>query len=62
MATPHIAGIAALVKQANPNWNAFDVKVALSNTAKVLNTAKYDVFAQGAGRARMNPSKALRFE
>ncbi|MFF2753534.1 S8 family serine peptidase [Psychrobacillus sp. NPDC058041] len=50
MATPHIAGIAALVKQANPTWNAFDVKVALSNTAKILNTAKYDVFSQGAGR------------
>ncbi|MBD7984606.1 S8 family serine peptidase [Sporosarcina sp. Sa2YVA2] len=50
MATPHIAGIAALVKQANPSWNAFDVKVALSNTAKVLDTGKYDVFAQGAGR------------
>lgn len=50
MATPHIAGIAALVKQANPDWNAFDVKVALSNTAKVLNKSKYDVFAQGAGR------------
>ena len=38
MATPHIAGIAALVKQANPDWNAFDVKVALSNSAKILNT------------------------
>ncbi len=50
MATPHIAGIAALVKQANPDWNAFDVKVALSNTAKILDTKKYDVFAQGAGR------------
>ena len=50
MATPHIAGIVALVKQANPDWNAFDVKVAISNTAKILNTAKYDVFAQGAGR------------
>ncbi|WP_391207634.1 S8 family serine peptidase [Psychrobacillus sp. L4] len=50
MATPHIAGIAALVKQANPTWNAFDVKVALSNTAKILDKAKYDVFAQGAGR------------
>lgn len=50
MATPHIAGIAALVKQANPDWDAFDVKVALSNTAKVLDTAKYDVFSQGAGR------------
>lgn len=50
MATPHIAGIVALIKQANPNWNAFDVKVALSNTAKVLNTSQYDVFAQGPGR------------
>ncbi|QUG40575.1 S8 family serine peptidase [Psychrobacillus sp. INOP01] len=50
MATPHIAGIAALVKQANPDWNAFDVKVALSNTAKILDKTKYDVFAQGAGR------------
>ncbi|MBO0601183.1 S8 family serine peptidase [Sporosarcina sp. E16_3] len=50
MATPHIAGIAALVKQANPTWNAFDVKVALSNTAKVLDKAKFDLFAQGAGR------------
>lgn len=50
MATPHIAGIAALVKQANPEWNAFDVKVALSNTAKILDTTKYDVFSQGAGR------------
>ncbi|WP_432354122.1 S8 family serine peptidase [Sporosarcina sp. A2] len=50
MATPHIAGIAALVKQANPTWNAFDVKVALSNTATILDTKKYDVFAQGAGR------------
>jgi minor extracellular serine protease Vpr len=50
MATPHITGIVALIKQANPSWNAFDVKVALSNTAKILNTQQYDVFAQGAGR------------
>ena len=34
MATPHIAGIAALVKQANPDWNAFDVKVALIQQCK----------------------------
>ncbi len=52
MATPHIAGIAALVKQANPSWTAFDVKVALSNSAKILNTTKYDVMAQGAGRVQ----------
>lgn len=50
MATPHVAGIAALVQQANPDWDAFDVKVALSNTAQILDTEKYDVFSQGAGR------------
>ena len=58
MATPHIAGVAALVKQANPEWDAFDVKVALSNTAKILNQDKYDVFAQGAGRVQ--PYEAAR--
>lgn len=52
MATPHIAGIVALIKQANPEWNAFDVKVALSNTAKVVDTSKYDVFSQGPGRVQ----------
>lgn len=50
MATPHIAGIAALIKQANPSWTPFDVKVALANTADILDTSKYDVFDQGAGR------------
>ncbi|WP_249336556.1 S8 family serine peptidase [Sporosarcina sp. Marseille-Q4063] len=52
MATPHIAGIAALIMNANPDWNAFDVKVSLSNTAKILDTEKYDVFAQGPGRVQ----------
>nr|WP_245698268.1 S8 family serine peptidase [Sporosarcina ureilytica] len=52
MATPHVAGVAALIMNANPDWNAFDVKVALSNTAKVLDTDKYDVFAQGPGRVQ----------
>ncbi|WOV88057.1 S8 family serine peptidase [Sporosarcina oncorhynchi] len=51
MATPHIAGIAALILQANPTWTPFDVKVTLSNTAKVLDK-KFDVFAQGPGRVR----------
>ena len=52
MSAPHIAGIAALIKQAHPNWTPFDIKVALANSAKVLDPAKYDVFAQGAGRVQ----------
>lgn len=49
MATPHVAGVAALVKSANPEFDPFDIKVALSNTAKLLDTEAYDVFIQGAG-------------
>ncbi|GKV55063.1 hypothetical protein NCCP2222_10100 [Sporosarcina sp. NCCP-2222] len=51
-AAPYIAGVAALIKQAHPDWTPFDIKVALSNTAKVLDTDKFDVFDQGAGRVQ----------
>lgn len=49
MATPHAAGIAALLVELHPEWDAFDVKSAMSTTAKVLDTSAYDVFSQGAG-------------
>ncbi|PSL40681.1 peptidase inhibitor I9 [Planomicrobium soli] len=52
MAAPHVAGIAALLKQAHPDWTPFDIKVALSNTAKKLDKEKFDVFSQGAGRVQ----------
>ncbi len=52
MATPHVAGVAALLKQLKPEWTPFDIKVALSNTAKQLDVTKYDVFAQGPGRVQ----------
>jgi subtilisin family serine protease len=38
MATPHVAGIAALVRGAHPGWNAAEVKAA------VMNTATHDVY------------------
>ncbi len=49
MAAPHVAAVAALVKQANPEFKPHDIKVALSNTAELLDTDAYDVFEQGAG-------------
>lgn len=49
MAAPHVAAVAALVKQENPDFDPHDIKVALSNTAKLLDTDAYDVFEQGAG-------------
>jgi subtilisin family serine protease len=38
MATPHVAGITALVRQAHPTWTALQVKAA------VMNTATHDVY------------------
>lgn len=59
MATPHVAGIAALILSENPDFEPHDVKVALSNTAKQLDEEEYDVFSQGSGlvqpEAAVNP-------
>jgi len=43
MATPHVAGIAALVKEAHPGWAPAEVK------ASVMNTASHDVFTGPSG-------------
>ncbi len=40
MATPHVTGIAALVRQAHPRWTAQQVKAA------VMNTATHDVWTE----------------
>ncbi|WP_405058413.1 S8 family peptidase [Kribbella sp. NBC_01505] len=48
MATPHVAGAAALLLQQHPTWTAGELKSALMGTAKVL--PKQTVFQQGAGR------------
>ncbi|MDK8191997.1 S8 family serine peptidase [Paenibacillus sp. UMB7766-LJ446] len=50
MATPHVAGLVALLIEKHSDWTPFDIKVALMNNGKVLDTTKYDVFDQGAGR------------
>ncbi|MFI5887046.1 S8 family serine peptidase [Streptomyces sp. NPDC051554] len=48
MATPHVAGAAALVVQAHPDWTGEQIKEALASTAKT-NTDN-SVFEQGDGR------------
>ncbi|MED3893290.1 S8 family serine peptidase [Peribacillus frigoritolerans] len=56
MATPHTAGIAALMLQANPQLEPEDIKTVLMNTADPLN-GDYSVFEVGAGR--VDPYQAV---
>jgi hypothetical protein len=48
MATPHVAGAGAIVKQAHPTWTGQQLKAALVSSAK--SDVPGDVRAQGAGR------------
>jgi subtilisin family serine protease len=42
MATPHVSGVAALVKSMNPSWTGADVRGALTSTAHELGPAGWD--------------------
>ena len=52
MATPHMAGIAALILQQHPTYTPFDVKVALMNTADDLD-GNYSVYEVGAEKSML---------
>lgn len=58
MASPHVAGAVALMKQAHPDWGVDDIKAALMNTAVALNNpytgAPYPHNTQGAGSIRVD--------
>jgi minor extracellular serine protease Vpr len=62
MAAPHVAGAAAIIKQAHPNWSPEQIKAALMNTAKRLKDEKgfYQPVVQGAGRIQID--KAVKAE
>ena len=57
MASPHVAGAAAILLQKNPHWSTQDVKSALMNTAEdMINPATSKVYphnTQGAGSIRV---------
>ncbi|MCX2950277.1 S8 family serine peptidase [Lentzea sp. NEAU-D7] len=48
MATPHVAGAAAILAAKNPAWKAEDIKAALMNSAKP--NPSLTIYDQGAGR------------
>ncbi|NJP53166.1 S8 family serine peptidase [Streptomyces sp. SBST2-5] len=55
MATPHVAGAAAILKQQHPQWRATELKAALVASAK---GGRYTPFQQGTGRVQID--KAVR--
>jgi subtilisin family serine protease len=62
MASPHVAGSFALLKQAHPDWSAAEARSALMTTArngllKTFGTAPADPFDVGAGE--IQPSDAF---
>ncbi|OAY63585.1 Subtilisin-like protease SBT1.2 [Ananas comosus] len=66
MATPHLSGIAALIKSAHPDWSPAAIKSAIMTSADVVDRSgnmivneqhvSADFFAIGAGH--VNPNKA----
>lgn len=48
MATPHVAGAAAILAQRHPDWSGERIKAALTGSAK---PGPYSAYQQGAGRA-----------
>ena len=51
MASPHVAGIAALVREARPGWSAAQVKAA------IVNTATHDVTTEPGGDLAYGPPR-----
>jgi len=58
MATPHVAGIAALLKQLHPTWSPMMIKSALMTTGTDVldgpNNSPSVIFGQGAGHIKPN--------
>ncbi len=51
MATPHVAGAAAILKQEHPDWGYTELKGALTGSAK---GGAYTPFQQGSGRIQVD--------
>ncbi|WP_210585513.1 S8 family serine peptidase [Streptomyces sp. GESEQ-35] len=51
MATPHVAGAAAILKQQHPDWTYAEIKGALAGSTK---GGKYTPFQQGSGRIQVD--------
>nr|WP_190156358.1 S8 family serine peptidase [Streptomyces litmocidini] len=55
MATPHVAGAAAILKQRHPDWKSAELKGVLTGSAE---GGAYTPFQQGTGRIRVDEALA----
>ncbi len=68
MATPHLAGMAAVVRQAHPDWDAWQVRSAIINTAttdavkqtRAIKVPETDVLKIGSGLANLERAVGAR--
>ena len=56
MASPHIAGIGALLRAKHPTWLPSEIKSAMMTSARDTISSADDPFAQGAGFVQPNPA------
>ena len=49
MASPHVAGVAALTRQAHPTWTVEDIKAAIVNTGDPAQVVGYRTSRGGTG-------------
>lgn len=59
MASPIVAGVAALIKSKHPNLNTYEVEYILENTARDLGEKGFDL---DYGYGLVNPEAALKFD
>jgi subtilisin family serine protease len=56
MASPHVAGVAALTRQAHPTWKVEDIKSAIVNTGLPTGVSNYRISRGGTGLAQAQAS------
>lgn len=59
MATPHVAGIAALIKQTNPSWTPSMIASAIATTATKNDEHGQVIMAEGFGVHSLYPSTPM---